>query len=467
MSSVVGKYWRVALAALLGALIAFGGSFLSAESYSSNTRLLIRGREATFLTSTGADLSNQPGVVDASLSTALAETQGGIVTSREVATMVVDKLDLDKPQKSSGLLASIAHGFGTAYRCTKAFISHGFCKQPEPREGAIQAVQAGLSAGQLGSSAGESSGQPSSFILELTGTGETPEQARDVANAAADAVVKVGAARFATDSKANVDRLKTQVDDAAKAVVDANQAVSSFRLSHQMTDAEVAAVSDISSATSRSTQAGDVATELAGARAQLEALDASIARAQPTQSSSQDIVTGRSSNRITTNSPNPVYNDLLTARETLKARIADLEGRAAKLATSSPTLENPTLTQNQTDLLQLQNAVALAVETQSGIETQYRAALLDASRSSADLTRIGTASLPTYPDEPRRIIYLALGLLFGAIAGGYLTWRRLFADTPVEQAEHAHEEGGVPGIDLTDAQVGSNGHHVPSEVKAF
>lgn len=467
MSTMAGKYWRVALAALLGALIAFGGSFLSAESYSSNTRLLIRGREATFLTSTGADLSNQPGVVDASLSTALAETQGGIVTSREVATMVVDRLDLDKPQKSSGLLASIAHGFGTAYRCTKAFISHGFCKQPEPREGAIQAVQAGLSAGQLGSSAGESSGQPSSFILELTGTGETPEQARDVANAAADAVVTVSANRFTTESKANADRLETQVDAASKALLDASKAMSEFRLTHQMTDAEVQAVSDISNVTSRSSQASDVATELAGARAQLEALDASITRANPTQSSSQDIVTGRSSNRITSSSPNPVYNDLVTSRETLKARIADLEGRAAKLAAAAPTLENPTLSANQTQLLQLQNAVKLAGDNQAGVETQYRAALLDASRESSDLTRIDTASLPTYPDEPKRIIYLALGLLFGAIAGGYLTWRRMLADAPVVQSDGSQNEGSAPGIDLTSAAAGSNGHRVPSEVTAF
>ncbi len=74
--------------------------------------------------------------------------------------MVVDELDLDVPKESSGFINTLVGGVGTAYKCTKAFISHGFCRDPEPREGAIQAVQAGVSAGQLGSSSGESSGQP-------------------------------------------------------------------------------------------------------------------------------------------------------------------------------------------------------------------------------------------------------------------------------------------------------------------
>jgi len=37
------RYWRVALVAVLGALIAFGGSFMNEPTYASSTRLLSAG----------------------------------------------------------------------------------------------------------------------------------------------------------------------------------------------------------------------------------------------------------------------------------------------------------------------------------------------------------------------------------------------------------------------------------------
>ncbi|MGB4745191.1 MAG: Wzz/FepE/Etk N-terminal domain-containing protein, partial [Candidatus Microthrix parvicella] len=107
MNALLKAYWRIPVIAVLGGLIAFGGSFVSAEKYTSTTRVLIRGREATFLTTTGVDLSDQPGVIDASMAKSLAETQSGIVTSREVATIVVDKLDLDMPKESGGFFSSM------------------------------------------------------------------------------------------------------------------------------------------------------------------------------------------------------------------------------------------------------------------------------------------------------------------------------------------------------------------------
>ncbi len=46
-------YWRIPVLALLSALLAFGGSFLVTPQYTATTRLLIHGRDATFLNSTG------------------------------------------------------------------------------------------------------------------------------------------------------------------------------------------------------------------------------------------------------------------------------------------------------------------------------------------------------------------------------------------------------------------------------
>lgn len=187
-----------------------------------------------------------------------------------------------------------------------------------------------------------------------------------------------------------------------------------------------------------------MSVKLAGARSELAQLEQSIQAASQRQSSSQVIETGRSQNRIDDDSPNPVYNELVGAREQLKGRIADLEAQSAALADLPTGATDAQLSRNQTELLTLQTAADLATDNQAEVEKEYRAALLGGTRASSELTRIGAASLPTYPDEPKRILYLALGLLFGALAGAYLTWRRLPAPVPGELDTAAE---GAPAID--------------------
>lgn len=108
---------------------------------------------------------------------------------------------------------------------------------------------------------------------------------------------------------------------------------------------------------------------------------------------------------------------MVAAREQLKGRIADLEAQSAALADLPNGATDAELSRDQTELLTLQTAADLSADNQAEVEKEYRAALLGGTRASSELTRIGTASLPTYPDEPKRILYLALGLLFGALAG--------------------------------------------------
>ena len=76
-------------------------------------------------------------------------------------------------------------------------------------------MQEGVSANQLGSTAGEASGQPAGFVMEVVGTGEDPEEARAVANATADALVSVSDQRFTEESSRNADNLAEQAQKAA------------------------------------------------------------------------------------------------------------------------------------------------------------------------------------------------------------------------------------------------------------
>jgi len=45
---------------------------------------------------------------------------------------------------------------------------------------------------------------------------------------------------------------------------------------------------------------------------------------------------------------------------------------------------------------------------------------LTAAQGPTDLTRLDQAAAPPYPAEPKRYMYLALGLLIGAVAGAVL-----------------------------------------------
>ena len=46
-------------------------------------------------------------------------------------------------------------------------------------------------------------------------------------------------------------------------------------------------------------------------------------------------------------------------------------------------------------------------------------------KRQVELTRLDSAAAPAYPSEPKRYIFLALGLLLGALAGWWLTmWQR-------------------------------------------
>lgn len=264
-SQFLARYWRIPVVAMLGALIAFAGSFVTDPTYASSTRLLIHGRDATFLTSDAQDLSDQPGVVDASMAKTLAETQAGVVTSREVATIVVDKLDLDAPApESSGFVSSVTGALGNAYRCGKAFLTHGFCDDPAPREAAIQGVQEGLTAGQLGVASGEDAGKPGSYVLEIVGTGTTPEQARAVTNAAANALVAVSQERFEADSKASVQRLAKQLKRAEAVADEAAAELARYRADHDLNEAD--------------------AEPTARESAQLSTLDRAVRSAEATQS---------------------------------------------------------------------------------------------------------------------------------------------------------------------------------------
>jgi hypothetical protein len=282
--------------------------------------------------------------------------------------------------------------------------------------------------------------------MEVVGTGENPEEARAVANATADALVAVSEKRFHLRIRSQCRQPRRTGQEGGGRVHGGQPGGDRVPAREQHVVRRAAGGGGVDGGLRVGDNTEDVAVKLAGARSELAQLEQSVQSASQRQSSSQVIETGRSQNRIDDDSPNPVYNDLVAAREQLKGRIADLEAQSAALADLPNGATDAELSRDQTELLTLQTAADLSADNQAEVEKEYRAALLGGTRASSELTRIGTASLPTYPDEPKRILYLALGLLFGALAGAYLTWRRL--PTPV--LDELGEVVDPPAVDESD-----------------
>jgi uncharacterized protein involved in exopolysaccharide biosynthesis len=455
------RYWRVPVVALLGGLIAFGGSFLIQETYASSTRLLIRSRDTTFLTTSGAPLSDQTGVLDTGMAKTLAETYAGTATSREVATMVVDDLGLDQPKpEETGPVAWLAKAVATTYKCGRAFITYGYCADPEPREKAIQSVQEGLIAAQLGPESGAAAGQANSLVLELAGGGETPQEARDITNSAADALIQESQNRSRQDAETHAATLGTQVESAGTAVDEAARKVSDFQVAHGITDLDQQKVAAVTTATETRNDLATAQDQLAGARAELASLDATLSSIDPSVTTNERIVTGRSETGRETNGQNPLYNEVSAQRASAAAKVAELEGTVASLSArlDAGTPDANALTETQAELLQLEQQLSLAQDNLDSLTQQHQAALLTIEATPVELTRIDEASTPTYPEAPKKYLYLALGLLIGGLAGGGLTWlarRRELTDEDTDGAAH----GGGSTVDAYDVDL--RGAQVP------
>jgi succinoglycan biosynthesis transport protein ExoP len=422
-STMLGRYWRVLLVGVLGGLIAFTGSFLVEPTYTSSTRLLIHGRDATFLTSTGQDLSGQPGVVDSTLAKTLAATYAGMATSRSVAVAVVDRLDLDAaPSGGRSLLGTVSHGLATAYRCGKAFVKSGFCATPSRHEAAVLGVQQGTSAAQVGSNAGETAGQQGSYVLEVTGSGTTRDQAKAVTDAIADELVAQSAQRFSTDAQRHVQDLQRQVDAAAEDVRTQTAAVAAYKSAHGITAADEQQVLLATSASNLRAELNRAEADLADTRAQLSSVERSLASTPADATSQQRITTGRSTTVLDTTADSQVYNELVSKQKSLKAQLTGLTARVEALRKQVNSAQPLSLNAAQAELAAMQQDVDVARANQTKLAADLQAARSSALSSTQDLSRIDQADTPTYPSAPKRYVYLALGLLLGGLAGAGLTW---------------------------------------------
>lgn len=406
------RYWRVLVVAILGAALAFAGSYLVSPTYEAQTQLLIRGRDTSFLTSTGEVLTNQPGVVDSNLAQALGETQSALLSSRRVAERVVDELELDRPRPAdTSLLGRARSVFKGIYARARAYVTFGFYEPRAPRDAAIQAVFDGLRAEQV----------EDSYVLLLTAQAEGPLLAAAIADAAADALVAVSQDRFQADAQAYRDYLASQAERTSQELADAAEAVRAYKEAHGIGD--VALDIQLASTSIEELQADVVQTEseLAASRAQLASLSTSLRNIARNQSRRSTIETGRSETAILETSPNPVYDSLLTQREVIESQIAAAEARLASLQLALAPETRQVLADNEAELRLLESRYTASNAAFAEVTAKLEQARVAADEPRVEISRTDAAGVPTYPVAPVRYLYLALGLATGALLGLLLT----------------------------------------------
>jgi uncharacterized protein involved in exopolysaccharide biosynthesis len=413
IAALMRRWWRIPVIGLLAAIVAFAGSYVVSPEYVSSTRLLLRGRDATFLTTTGQNLSKQPGVVDASLAKALAETQTALVSSRTVAEMVVEELNLDRPKPpATSLVGKARSAARNLYVRTRAILEHGFFRIPDGYTAAVDGVYSGLSATPL----------KDSYVIELEATADDPKLAAAIADTAADSLVTVSRKRFREEAASYRDFLGRQLERAGKEQEDAGKAVRDYKTAHGISDVGVEI--ELSAATSEQLRSQLRATEieLTGKRAQLASIDRQLASIAKTDSDVTKVQTGRSETAIEETKVNPLYASLQQSSNQLQAEVDALVAKEGAIRRRLTPSSDAALTEDQAELRQLELRHLVASDTFKDLSGQYQAAVVTSESDTVELTRVDRANVPTYPARPLRYLYLALGAMFGAAAGYLFTW---------------------------------------------
>ena len=406
---ILREHWKLVLTtALLAAFLAYGVSFLFAPTYGASSQVLVRARETRFLTGTGQDLKNQPGVVDATLAKSLTETTSALVSGRAVAEEVVRTLGLDRPRPvDDSLLGQVRTFMKTVRNYVVAYVKYGVYREPATAfEAAVGEVQESLEAKPI----------KDSYLIEIKAVADRPELAADIANAAATALVSVSQERFKSDSAAYTEFLKGQVDDAQAKVDKIQQDIRAYKEQQGIVD--VTEELKLSAGTEQSIRdlLRAATVDLQAANAELASINASLSRISATETATSTVTTGRSETTTTSTSPNRVYQDLVSRRATAQATIASLEARQKALQHDLETRTN-LLPQQEARLAELDRQLAAASDAYRAVRASYDAASLNSASGAEEVSVADNAAPPLYPERPLRYLFVLVGLMCGGAAG--------------------------------------------------
>ncbi|MBS1839086.1 MAG: hypothetical protein JST64_15435 [Actinobacteria bacterium] len=227
-SQVLGGYWRIPVFALVGAVLAFGVSFIFQSQYSAVTRLIIHPNDSSYAgTDSGAEVTGSVNIggIDITKQTTLGNTLVNLATSNEAAAEIVKRIGVEKINGSKQ-----APELGTTSKIVNFLKVGGTGTAPTAEQAAIDHVRGALNVVVL----------DESWVMEITAWDADPKLAALIANTAADVAVTQGADRFKENSVRELDYLNGQIAASQANVAAKAQAVEQFQAAHT-TPAEIAA----------------------------------------------------------------------------------------------------------------------------------------------------------------------------------------------------------------------------------
>ncbi len=429
------RWWPlVAVVAVLAAGLAFAASYLVTPTYSSATRVLVRARDARFLSSTGEDVASRPGVIDTVQPKSLNQTLAGLATSRAIAEQVVTELELDKPKPTdSGLVGQLRSTFKNGYQVVLAYLQYGYYAEPAPFEGAVERLRKSIIAAPI----------KDSYLLEIKVQSDDPDRAAATAEAVTRAFVRQSAEEFQRNATNYRAILSEEVNRARAEVEESEAALKRYKEQNGVTDiAEATRLSATDEDTLRQ-QLRDAEADLNSVRARHASLAATLASTSPTERSTtsasgqnttstastaeagraatttqNETTIGSSENRDTV-SPNRVYQDVQREAATVAAQVAGLEAKRTAIAAAIADRAKNTaqLAEHAARINALELQRTNAHSTFSAIRASYETAIVNDARGAQEVSQIDTANRPVYPDRPLRYLFAVLGLLCGLASG--------------------------------------------------
>jgi uncharacterized protein involved in exopolysaccharide biosynthesis len=171
-------------------------------------------------------------------------------------------------------------------------------------------------------------------------------------------------------------------------------------------------------------------------------LQATLNSTTPTETSNQNITTGRSTTVDATTQANPVYVALQGQLSQAQAQLAGDQAKAQSLQQQAQANPSSSLTKAEAGLLTLEQQVTADQNNLQTLSGSLEQANANVQIAPVELSRLGTADLPTYPTKPKRYLFLLIGLILGGLAGAGLTYRarrRRGPEEPDDELTLAHE----------------------------
>ncbi|SEP98410.1 exopolysaccharide transport protein family [Faunimonas pinastri] len=295
-SALLRKLWLLIVLALLAAIVTYVALGFVRPLYTADTRILIEDRESPL--TKPRDATGNPSSTDYDASAIASQVE--VLRSREIASAVIDKLDLThRPEFDPNARPSALKSF---------LISIGIGKNPAEssvRDRVMDTYYSRLSVYPVNTSR----------VLAAEFEGSNPQLAADVVNAIADEFVSQQQKSKQDATVAATQWLQQEIESLRGKVQQAEQKVSDYRASHGLFDV--------------GTQNGDLQTQ------QLNDLNAELARAKADHAQAESraqLIRSVLSGGGSLDSAEEVLNSPLIQR--LREREVALRGQIADLSTT-------------------------------------------------------------------------------------------------------------------------------------